>query len=268
MIDTLQSVSVSRILIALDTSGQDNHTLDIAARLAASRGVELVTLFIEDQDLVHLAEFPFAREIERGSGAERRLDSLRMTRALKSEAQRVSRRLEDITRQIRLRYSLKTVRGSYMAEAMAAVTGTDILFLSRSMGVYRRHAAVVRRHLFRRPSFRSGSSGTVWAWYESSPSSEAALAVAAEIAAGSRRLVLLHSGAAGASDEELLERLRQRHPEIDYTVMSNVDQERLVDLICPDRGGLLVVHAGDLAEGGHLSSKFLEELGYPVAVVF
>jgi hypothetical protein len=265
MIESRQSLSVSRILIALDTSGHDNHVLDTAVQLAANRGVELVTLFIEDQDLVHLAEFPFAREIERGSGAERKLDSLRMTRALRSEAQRVSRRLKDITRQIHVRYSLKTVRGSYMAEAMAAVTGTDILFLSRSMGVFRRHATVGRRSLLTRPPSRPGHSGNVWVWYQSSPSSEAALAVAAEIAGVNRRLVLLCSDTA---NDELLEQLRQRHAGIDYTVMSAVEQERLVDLICADRSGLLVVHAGDLAEGGRISSKFLEELGYPVAVVF
>ena len=55
-----KQLKINRVLIALDTSTRDNHTLDTAARLAALRNVELITLFIEDLDLLYLAELPFA----------------------------------------------------------------------------------------------------------------------------------------------------------------------------------------------------------------
>ena len=171
-----KQLSINRVLVALDTSRRDNHTLDTAARLAALRNVELLTLFIEDQDLLHLAELPFASEIERASGTERKLDSLQMARAMRTEVQRLSRHLETITSQLRLRYSMRVVRGSYMVEAMAAAMETDILFLNRSVGKYRRHSLARRTTLFRRSTEYAAPAGTIWTWYQSTPGSEAALA--------------------------------------------------------------------------------------------
>ena len=156
-----KQLSINRVLVALDTSRRDNHTLDTAARLAALRNVELLTLFIEDQDLLHLAELPFASEIERASGTERKLDSLQMARAMRTEVQRLSRHLETITSQLRLRYSMRVVRGSYMVEAMAAAMETDILFLNRSVGKYRRHSLARRTTLFRRSTEYAAPAGTM-----------------------------------------------------------------------------------------------------------
>lgn len=262
-----KQLKINRVLIALDTSTRDNHTLDTAARLAALRNVELITLFIEDQDLLHLAELPFASEIERSSGTVRKLDSLQMARALKSEAQRLSRHLETITGQLRLRYSLKVVRGSYMAEAMAAAMKTDILFLSKNVGKYRRHSLAARTALFRRGVERTVPTGTVWSWYQATPGSEAALAVAAELAAeGNKRLVVLQRAGVPEPDEKIRQLIRQRR--IDYTIMAGMEPSALAGALQRVRDNLLVVHAADLSEKDQLTTASLENLGYPVAVVF
>lgn len=262
-----KQLKINRVLIALDTFGRDNHTLDTAARLAALRNVELLTLFIEDQDLLHLAELPFASEIERASGTERKLTGLQMARALKTEVQRLSRQLEIITSQLRLRYSLKVVRGSYMAEAMAAAMQTDILFLSKSVGKYRRQGLAARTSLFQRGIEHAARSGIVWAWYQASPGSEAALVVAAELAAeGNKRLVVLQREGAAEPDKKARELIGQRG--IDYILMAGMSPGTLADVLQGGRDSLLVVHAADLSEEDQLTTASLENLGYPVAVVF
>lgn len=262
-----KQLSINRVLVALDTSRRDNHTLDTAARLAALRNVELLTLFIEDQDLLHLAELPFASEIERASGTERKLDSLQMARAMRTEVQRLSRHLETITSQLRLRYSMRVVRGSYMVEAMAAAMETDILFLNRSVGKYRRHSLARRTTLFRRSTEYAAPAGTIWTWYQSTPGSEAALAVAAELAAeGNKRLVLLQRKGTPEPDANIQELIRQRR--IDYSIRSGMDPGGLAEVLQGGRDSLLVVHAADLSNEDQLTTASLENLGYPVAVVF
>jgi hypothetical protein len=198
---------------------------------------------------------------------ERKLTGLQMARVLKTEVQRLSRQLESITSQLRLRYSLKVVRGSYMAEAMAAAMKTDILFLSKSMGKYRRHGLPARTALLRRRVEHAAPSGTVWAWYQASPGSETALAVAAELAAeGNNRLVVLQREGTAEPDKRTRELIQQRG--IDYTIMSGMDPGALADVLQQVRDSLLVVHAADLSEENRLTTASLENLGYPVAVVF
>jgi hypothetical protein len=50
--------------------------------------------------------------------------------------------------------------------------------------------------------------------------------------------------------------------------MSGVDPGVLDEILQGDRNGLLVVHASDLDREDRLTLEGLEDLGYPVAVVF
>ncbi|PKN22384.1 MAG: hypothetical protein CVU64_24985, partial [Deltaproteobacteria bacterium HGW-Deltaproteobacteria-21] len=56
-------VTIRRILVAMDPSYRSVGALDVAAELAARLGAELSAVFVEDVDLLHLAELPFAMEI-------------------------------------------------------------------------------------------------------------------------------------------------------------------------------------------------------------
>jgi len=262
MTAAVTSLHISRVLVALDTSAHNERTLESAARLAAGRNIELVTLFIEDRDLLHLAEFPFASEIESGSGAVRSLDSVQMARMLRHEARRLAKDLDNMSRRLHLRHSHRVVRGSYLAEAMAAAAETDILFLSRHTGLFRDYrprtcAAVTGR--------ATAMPETIWIWHRSSPASAAALAAAAELAAGNGRLVLLPHGDAGP-DAGTAKEFRQRG--IDFTVMPGVHPPALAALLRRDRGSLLVVHAADLGGDDGLTQEDLEKLSVPVAIVF
>ena len=119
----------SRVLVALESSLECLSALESAADLAADMRAELVALFIEDLDLFHLADLPFAREVDRTSGMTRRLDSLQMARALRAQAHEVRRTLTRATEQRHIRSSFRVVRGHFVVEAFSAAAEKDVLFL-------------------------------------------------------------------------------------------------------------------------------------------
>lgn len=139
--------SASKILVALDTASECLSTLEMAARVAAQTQAELVALFIEDSDLIRLAGLPFACELNRSSGTERRLEPPLMARALRAQQQRVNQALVQIKQRLAVETSLRVVQGHYMSEAVTAARDVDILVLARMAGtVVRRNFVLETRH--------------------------------------------------------------------------------------------------------------------------
>ncbi len=139
--------SASKILVALDTASECLATLEMAARVATQTEAELVALFIEDSDLIRLAGLPFARELNRSSGTERRLEPPHMARALRAQQQRVNQVLVQIKQRLAVQTSLRVVQGHYMSEAVAAARDVDILVLARMAGtVVSRNLVLETRH--------------------------------------------------------------------------------------------------------------------------
>ena len=72
------NLAIRRILIALDASTHSLAALHAAAEMAANMQAELIGLFVEDENLLHLAGLPFAQEV-RSSSAESEVASLTTT---------------------------------------------------------------------------------------------------------------------------------------------------------------------------------------------
>src|SRR5690554_5853437 len=100
-----------RILVALDASRRVDRLLDVAAALAAHRKAELAALLIEDVNLFHLAELPFATEVDSVCGIERKVDPLEMSHIIQLRVAQVRQMLMQLGRSRRLQVSLTVVRG-------------------------------------------------------------------------------------------------------------------------------------------------------------
>lgn len=118
---------IRRVAIALDTSGQSNQALQAAAELAASLQAELEGIFIEDINLIRLAELPFTREIRPASMTEEVLDLQRMEQELRSQARQQRQKLELIAREKGISCSFSTRRGHVKAELMQTAAEVDFL---------------------------------------------------------------------------------------------------------------------------------------------
>ena len=266
--------TINRVLIALDAFRKDQAILDIAMAFAASKRVELMTLFIEDPDLVSLASLPFVQEIDTSSTRERKLDSLQLMRAFRSQTQQLSRRLEQMTRQSQLRYSLKIVRGHYVHEALSATVSMDVLFLSRSVGRYARRTP--KRSTGRQLPFSQhrhpAVSNAVWVFYDGTATSNRALSMACDLAASSKRELVIVIQAT----EDQTERLKQQCISIVspletsahyVTVTPETGDEDLLNLLYGRDCGILVLSGDDASGVGQRASNFMEVLECPVVLV-
>jgi len=120
-------MTLRRIVVGLDAGPRDRTALEAAARLAERMQAELVGLFVEDIDLLHLAGLPFAREVGYPSAALRQLDVAAMERALRATAQEVRRTLAAIAERAPLSWSFRVARGAVLSELRAAAAEGDIV---------------------------------------------------------------------------------------------------------------------------------------------
>ncbi len=170
-----QQKSGTRVTVVIDASRSSVDTLKTAADIAARVQAHLMALFIEDINLFSLAELPFARELDRTSGASRPLDRHAVTRALQADAERIRQLLENESAQRQIKTSLKVVRGHYVSAAMQAAEETDVVILSHVAGV--RLRTVAARMQRRRPA-RGAGPRPVWTVFDGSPAAQRALAMA------------------------------------------------------------------------------------------
>lgn len=122
----------ARIIVGLDTSLVTRDALGLAARLAASVDARLKGIFVEDENLLNLAELPFAREIS-FSGEIRELDTERMLRAMKAQAESARRMLARIASEAHIDWSFYVRRGRPLA-ALAEHAVEDDTLVIRSVG--------------------------------------------------------------------------------------------------------------------------------------
>lgn len=133
---------IRRVAVALDASAQSSQAMQAAAELAASLQAELEGIFIEDINLIRLAELPFTREIRPASMTEEKFNLQRMEQELRSLARQQQQKLELVAREKGVSCSFRIRRGHIRAEMMEVVTEVDVLTLcspGRASEIFRKH---------------------------------------------------------------------------------------------------------------------------------
>jgi nucleotide-binding universal stress UspA family protein len=129
-----------RIVVALDASDDSQAALEAASELAAVLRAELLGLFVEDINLLRLAELPGASEIVYASGSARALDLPRLERALRMQAAELERALASAAEMTNVRWTFRVARGQVATEVLATAKEADMLVLGRIGRSPRRHA--------------------------------------------------------------------------------------------------------------------------------
>jgi hypothetical protein len=272
MNDKTRKSPISRVLIVLDAPLQKLDMLETAISLAANRQVELAALFIEDQNLFHLASLPFAQEIDRTSARERKLDSILVARTLRSQAHAISLELDRLAKRFRINHSLKIVRGSYLSTVLSAMTGMDVVFLSKEIGSYKKRFRTQPADVLRTTVRLARKHNAVWVIYNGSTGSNRALSTAHDIALAENRdlVILLH---APTEDDAVKLRqqsdllLKDRAVKTLYTFFPGSDDNSLIRLLLNSECGLIVIHRNGEHRSDTLTSLFLRELECPVVLV-
>jgi nucleotide-binding universal stress UspA family protein len=139
MTTTDELFAIRRILVALDCATECFAALEAAMELAERVHAEVEGLFIEDINLMRLAELPFARELSLATGAAQRIDLGAVEREFHALAETVRRRFEERAAPHKLQWSFRVVRGLIEAELAAAAGEADLVILGGRMRPLTRH---------------------------------------------------------------------------------------------------------------------------------
>ena len=120
----------SRVIVAVGPAAPDSPALTAAAQLARSGGAELAALFIEDINLLRLAELPFALEIGTVSATMRRLVVSDVERALKRQADELRRTLAEMALVVQLDCTFGMARGRPVRVLLEAAGEGDLVVLA------------------------------------------------------------------------------------------------------------------------------------------
>lgn len=120
-------MKIRRVIVGVDPTLQSRALLEAAVELAGKMEAELVGLFVEDQDLLHFAGLPFAREVGFASATRRTLDVESMERSLRALAKEAQRTLASVAGRTSVQWSFRIVRGSPAAELLAVAEEYDLV---------------------------------------------------------------------------------------------------------------------------------------------
>jgi nucleotide-binding universal stress UspA family protein len=119
------------IVVALDASAYSNAALEAAVALALDMNAELVGLFVEDVNLLRLAELPFTSEVRTTTAATGPLTGTIMSGALRRQAARARRAFQHAAREAGVHAVFRTVRGQVPSAVLAEAVDADVLVVGR-----------------------------------------------------------------------------------------------------------------------------------------
>jgi nucleotide-binding universal stress UspA family protein len=186
---------IRRILVALDASTHSLAALEAAVELAERVEAEIEGVFVEDINLMRLAELPIALQLSLPTGLQRRIDAAVIEQEMRALAAEARKALETAAERTHVRWTFRVVRGRVEAELTAAAGEADLVVLdtaSRPLTQYARlvSAADVAKLAPRSVLLlrgRPGPARSVIVAYDGSKGAEKALAAAARIAAALKR---------------------------------------------------------------------------------
>jgi len=126
-----KELKIQRILVALDASTHSLAALQAAAGLAAALQAELIGLFVEDENLLHLAGLPFAHEVLSPSATRQRMSSHKMEQQLRLQAWQARQALEAAAERVNARWHFRIIRGQVTDSVLKAALEADLLALGR-----------------------------------------------------------------------------------------------------------------------------------------
>jgi nucleotide-binding universal stress UspA family protein len=246
--------AIRRILVALDASADSLAALAASAELAALTQAELLGLYVEDADLLHLRGYPCVLEIDYLSGAPRQLRNFELEGQLRVQAARVRQMMARLADRLGVRWTFRIARGRVATELLAHMVDADLVILGATGHSLRRAPGSTVRALLEAATapvmiMRRGSrlGRAIHVLYDGTTAGRQALAAAASLMSqeGGRMVVVLLGDGDELKrlDEEVTAWLAERRISARRIGLTRGPGEvrRLASLLLLDRSGLIVV---------------------------
>lgn len=245
---------IRRILVTADASVRGRLALSLIGELAAETPVEVQGVFIEDLNLLHLAELPFAWEVIVTSAASRRLEQVRLERSLREQAAQVQRIFADYAGRVGLTWSFRVVRGHFPKELLSLAEGFDLCIIGQG-------GSLALQRLTRK---QPAPGRTVVALVTDTPSAMRILQVATRLARAQGRHLLVLS-ADGQVSSPVLRRLRAELNQAEWIDWPLSEAGNLRRILMRREPMALVMDATLLTGAG--LQPLLGDLDFPVLLV-
>jgi nucleotide-binding universal stress UspA family protein len=283
MSEERQPLNIERILVALDASPHSLVALEAAVDLAARFQAELAGLFVEDVNLLRVADLSFVREVGLFSATRRRVDSGEIERQIRVQSRRVRRVFALALERARVRWSFRVVRGTVLSEVLAAASEADMIVLGKAgWSLIRRRQlgstvrGILPDHFGLALILKEGTClGVPLAIvYDGSPAAERALIAADTLRQSSndrQALIVLilarERQRAQALRDQAASRLGEEVEGVLYRTLTSANVLQLVDILQTEECGTLVIPARSSALHDSTIVTLLEHLDLPVLLV-
>lgn len=122
-----------RVVVVHGAASREMVVLEAAAQLAARIGSELAGVFVEDLDLLTVADLPVTSLLTHGGAERAALDSVIMRRSFRVQAERFRHRLAMLSESRNLTWSFEIRQGRMADATVAGAIGEDWIVLGTSV---------------------------------------------------------------------------------------------------------------------------------------
>lgn len=280
MTSTMTNRIIHSIAVAIDCSPHSKASLEAAAEMAARLKAELIGIFVEDINLLHMAGLPFTEEVRLYSSTTEKLDTTQLERLLRLQAQQARELLQQTAESRTLRHTFRILRGMVPEQVMQAALEADMLVLGRcgrSPSCRKGLGSTARATLYEstidvmviRPGV-TAAEGPLLVLYDGSEASKRALTTALAIAGPSSTLHLLvtdpHPEAVERCKQESEALLSGKGIEAEYYHLPFTAGSQLATFIRMIDSGLLIIGTGMNLPDETLR-ELIDTIDYPVLVV-
>lgn len=281
MDDSEKELTIKRILVALDASTHSLAALEAAARLAANLHAELIGLFVEDENLLHLAGLPFAYEFNPSSAVRQPMSSEKMERQLKLQASQARHALQTAADRVEAQWSFRTVRGQVTASVLAAALEADLLAMGRvgrplssrsRLGSTAREASTRTRRSVLLVHHGRNLNYPVLVTYDGTPAAGIALETAVKMAQASSdelNVLLLAQTRADANQlkEDLSAGLERRDLKVQFHWLPQATVDNLATMVQASENCVLVLGGENPLLQAEAIQELLDRTDCPVMLV-
>jgi nucleotide-binding universal stress UspA family protein len=125
------TLTIRRILVAVDASRDSRAALRAAVQMAARFHAELEGLYVEDLNVLRAARIPFAKEFGHYTGDRRLINPSAIERDMRARVRQMRRLFQMLTEQEAVHGSFHVARGMVPSEIRSAAAGADVLIVGR-----------------------------------------------------------------------------------------------------------------------------------------
>jgi nucleotide-binding universal stress UspA family protein len=278
----VEPTAIRRIMVAMDASAASLSAMHSAVDLASRLGAELIGLYVEDINLLRLAQLPIAHEINAFSETLRRLDPMDLERLFRDEAARVRKATMHACGQRGVPCRFEVFRGVIAAELLAAAAQADLMVvgkIGRSYFGTKRVGSITRMLVSRRTGMtlilQSGALLTtlpVLVLYDGSAQAHKSLAVAAHLARAPQGRMTVFIVADNSHDARRFETQVQEYLQIYelnavFRRLVRDDLSSIAQRIRIESEGPVVIPCDVQAQDGEQLCSLIGEISNPVLLV-